>query len=216
MCDAPPAAGPLDNPAARLDNPAPPLDNPAARLDDPAAEQRLARLDTLLARLEQIPGRTAELAVQAVETLVDVYGEALCRVRDNLADRPDLLAALAADELLRHLMLLHRIHPDPPTLRVDRAVRDAAQQARAGGARVELVEVHGDVAVVRVASGTCGSCGDTAALHDLVRDEILAAAPEVARIDFAAPAPSPALIPVAAVGGRTRTATAGLTTEPPR
>jgi hypothetical protein len=183
------------------------------RLDDSAAEQRLAHLDTLLAALEQIPGRTAELAIQAVETLVDVYGEALCRIRDNLADRPDILAALAADELLRHLMLLHRIHPDPSKVRVDRAVRDAAHQARTSGARVELVEVHDDVAVVRVASGSCGACGDTATVQDLVRDEILAAAPEVARIDFAAPTPSPALIPLAAVGGLGRTGTAQMSAE---
>jgi hypothetical protein len=175
----------------------------AGRLDDAAVEQRLSRLDTLLGQLEQIPGRTAELALEAVETLVDVYGEALGRVTDRASGQPDVLSALTADELLRHLMLLHRIHPDPPQRRVGRAVEDAARQARATGARVELVSVRDDVAVVRVASGSCGACGDTAAVHDLVRDEVLAAAPELARVEFAAPQPSPALIPLESVGGRT-------------
>jgi Fe-S cluster biogenesis protein NfuA len=172
------------------------------RLDDAAVEQRLSLVDGLLGQLEQIPGRTAELALQAVEAVVDVYGEALCRVADAVADDPGARDALTADELLRHLMLLHRVHPDPPAARVGRAVDDAAAALRASGARVELVEVRDESAVVRVTSGSCGSCGDTAALHGVVRDEVLAAAPELARVDFVGAEPAPALIPLAAVGVR--------------
>ena len=174
----------------------------ARRLDDAAVEQRLSLVDGLLGQLEHIPGRTAELALQAVEAVVDVYGEALCRVVDAVADDPGTRGTLAADELLRHLMLLHRIHPDPAAARVRRAVDDAAAALRGSGARVELVEVREDAAVVRVTSGSCGGCGDTAALHGAVRDEVLAAAPELVRVDFVGAEPAPALVPLAAVGGR--------------
>ena len=182
----------------------------AVRLDDAAVEQRLSLVDGLLGQLERIPGRTAELALQAVEAVVDVYGEALCRVADVVADEPGARDALTADELLRHLMLLHRVHPDPPAARVHRAVDDAATALRTSGARVELVEVRDDSAVVRVTSGSCGACGDTAALHDVVRDEVLAAAPELLRVDFVGAEPAPALIPLAAVGGRRAAAPAAV------
>lgn len=174
----------------------------AGRLADAAVEQRLSLVDSLLGQLEQVPGRTAEMALQAVEAVVDVYGEALCRVADAVADDPETRDVLTADELLRHLMLLHGIHPDPPAARVRRAVDDAAAVLGTSSARVELVEVLEDAAVVRVTSGSCGACGDTAALHDVVRDEVLAAAPELLRVDFVGAEPAPALIPLTAVGRR--------------
>jgi hypothetical protein len=188
----------------------------ADRLDDATVEHRLSTLDGLLAQLEQVPGRTAELALQAVEALLDVYGEALSRVTDSVAGGPGLRSALTADELLRHLMLLHHIHPDPPGQRVRRAVDDAAGALNAQGVRVQLVEVRADTAVVRVASGSCGACGDTAAAHELVRDEVLAAAPELVRVEFVGPEPSPALIPLAAVGVRHGSAPAGTAPGTPR
>jgi hypothetical protein len=191
-------------------------DQATGRLDDPAVERRLSDLDGLLAQLEQIPGRTSELALQAVEALVDVYGEALCRVSDRVRGNRQIHAALTADELLRHLMLLHRIHPDPLAQRLRRAVEDAAAAVRGSGARVELVEVRADTAVLRVASGSCGACGDTAAVRDAVRDEVLAAAPELVRLEFVGPEPSPALIPLAALGGRRAAASAAAAPETPR
>ncbi len=180
------------------------------RLDDAAVEQRLSLVDGLLGQLEQIPGRTAELALQAVEAVVDVYGEALCRVADAVREQPAARDALTADELLRHLMLLHRVHPDPPAARVRRAVEDAAVALRSAGTRVELVEVRDEVVVVRLTSGSCGACGDTDALHGVVRDEVLAAAPELARVDIVGAEPAPALIPLAAVGVRRAAAPAAV------
>ncbi len=168
------------------------------RLDDPAVEGRLARLDTVLDQLQRTPGRTAETALEAVETVLEVYGEALCRVTDRFGAGPEL----TGDELLRHLLLLHHIHPDGPPERVRRAVRDAGDQLRQGGARVELVAVEDDTAVVRVASGSCGACGDTTALHEVVRDEVLAAAPELADVTFLGAEPASTLIPLAAVRRR--------------
>lgn len=167
------------------------------RLDDPGVEQRLARLDELLDQLQQTPGRTAEVALEAVETVLEVYGEALCRVTDRLG-----AGELTGDELLRHLLLLHHIHPDATPERVRRAVRDAGDQLRQRGARVELVAMEDDTAVVRVASGSCGSCGDTTALRDVVRDEVLAAAPELAAVRFVDAEPAATLIPLAAVRHR--------------
>ncbi|MFE9206287.1 hypothetical protein [Micromonospora sp. NPDC007230] len=147
----------------------------------------------MLGQLEQTPGRTAELALEAVELLTEVYGEALARVTDLAADSPRTLDRLTGDELLRHLLLLHRIHPDPLDRRVARAVDDLRPQLRAQGAEITLVGVQDEVARISLSASSCGG----AALRDLVRQQVLTFAPELSAVDVVAPAPAPALIPVA-------------------
>ncbi|MEU2615534.1 NifU family protein [Micromonospora sp. NPDC007271] len=168
------------------------------RLDDAAVEPRLARLDAVLGQLEQTPGRTAELALEAVELLTEVYGEALARVTDLAADGPRALDRLTGDELLRHLLLLHRIHPDPPERRVARAVDDLRPQVRAQGGEITLVGVQDDVVRISLSASSCGAT----ALRDLVREQVLTFAPEISTVDVVAPAPAPALIPVATLWRR--------------
>ncbi|MFD2764912.1 hypothetical protein [Micromonospora eburnea] len=168
------------------------------RLDDAAVEPRLARLDAVLGQLEQTPGRTAELALEAVELLTGVYGEALARVTDLAAASPPALDRLTGDELLRHLLLLHRIHPDPVERRVAGAVDDLRPQLRAQGAEIALVGVRDEVATISVSASSCGA----AALRDLVREQVLTFAPELSAVDVVAPAAAPALIPVATLWQR--------------
>ncbi|MEU3453566.1 hypothetical protein ABZ671_08175 [Micromonospora sp. NPDC006766] len=168
------------------------------RLDDPAVEPRLARLDAVLGQLEQTPGRTAELALEAVELLTEVYGEALARVTDLAADSPGALDRFTSDELLRHLLLLHRVHPDPVRRRVAHAVDDLRPQLRARGADLALVNVGEVVATISLSASSCSA----GALRDLVREQVLAFAPELTTVDVVTPAPAPALIPVATLWQR--------------
>lgn len=172
----------------------------AVRLDDAAIEARLASLDETLAQLEQVPGRTAALALAAVETFTEVYGEALARVVDSAEAGSPVHRALTGDELLRHLLLLHRLHPDPVPERVARAVTDLAPAAHATGARIELVGVRDGVADIRL---TARSCGSPALSGDQVREQVLAAAPELAEVRLLPPPPpEPAVIPVTALTRR--------------
>jgi hypothetical protein len=168
------------------------------RLDDAAVEPRLARLDAVLGQLEQTPGRTAELALEAVELLTEVYGEALARVTDLAADSSRALDRLTGDELLRHLLLLHRIHPDPLERRVARAVDDLRPQLRAQGADITLVGVRDEVARISLSARSCGG----AAVRELVREQVLTFAPELSEVDVVAPELAPALIPVASLWQR--------------
>jgi Fe-S cluster biogenesis protein NfuA len=170
------------------------------RLDDEAVEARLAWLDGALGQLEKTPGRTAELALEIVGTLTEVYGEALTRVTDIAAGNRRLLDGLTADELLRHMLLLHRIHPDPPQQRVAQAVEDLRPQLRSQGAEAELVDVQDGVARINLSSRSCGGCGT--ALHELIREHVLTVVPELSGVDILAPQPTPTLIPVAALGRR--------------
>ena len=169
------------------------------RLDAGAVEQRLERLDAVLGQLEQIPGRTAELAMEAVELLLDVYAEALARV----GDRVDLRAAgLTGDDLVRHLLVLHGLHPDPPRDRAAVALAELGGLAARHGATVELVGVDETTIHIGVSGSSCG-CGSSpsADLDEALRDRLTAAAPELG-VEITQQAPPPRVIPVAAVRRR--------------
>ncbi|MEV6228954.1 NifU family protein [Saccharopolyspora shandongensis] len=169
-------------------------------LDDPAVQKRLARVDDLLETVEQAPGPTADAAVESVQILIEVYGEALGRVVDLAGP---LARTFAQDELLKHLMVLHEIHPDSVADRVRQAIDDVRPHVESRGGRVELTEVAGSVARVRLTgvSGTCSS--KSADVAQAITETVLALVPEVAEVDVAQPA-SPSMISVDAVLSRAR------------
>jgi hypothetical protein len=108
-----------------------------------------------------------------VATLAELYGEALARVVEIVAE-PAVLAALTADELVGHLLLLHGLHPEPVADRVARAAAEAS--AELGGA-VEVVSVSDGVARLRVAAPGCPSSAP--ATLDAISNVVVAAAPEL-------------------------------------
>lgn len=169
-------------------------------LSDGEVQERISRLDSLLERLEAAAGPTAEIAVQAVQALTEVYGTALARVVTRASGAPRVMSSLLDDELLYHLLILHGIHPEPVEKRVARALDDIRPYIRSHGGEVELVDIRDGVAHVRL-SGSCQGCASSATtLEHAVTESVLTVAPELTGV-AAAPAPagqqrSPALIPV--------------------
>ncbi|GIF00593.1 hypothetical protein [Paractinoplanes rishiriensis] len=138
-----------------------------------------ARIDALIAA---DPAGREDL----VREVTDLYGAGLERLLDVLHEAgaltDEVLAAVAADELVSALLLVHGLHPD------DAGTRIAAALARTG---VELVEVTDrGVCRLRVAHGQ-----PPAGLEDLVT----AAAPEITAVEVST---RPALIPVSALFSR--------------
>jgi hypothetical protein len=82
---------------------------------------RLQRIETLIHEIEQLPdARVQSVARELVQTLLDVHGAGLARILEAVArtaeaGRP-LLDALAGDELVAGLLLLHGLDPQvgPP------------------------------------------------------------------------------------------------------
>ena len=160
---------------------------------------RLARVDELLGRLETTPGPTARDAVEAARALTEVYGEALARVLDH-ADAA-LAGALAGDDLVGHLMVLHDVHPEPVAARLERAVERLRRDLRERGGALELVGVEGMTARVRLTAGGCGSAA--AGVMDAVRETLLAVAPELDEVVQETDADrSAAFVPLRTVGVR--------------
>jgi Fe-S cluster biogenesis protein NfuA len=172
------------------------------RLRDEAVAERLARLDDLLAEVEAMPGPAGDTALTAVSELTRVYGEALARATGYAAEAAGVIEGFVRDELIGHLLVLHDIHPEPVGRRVARAV-DAVRTAVAGnGGGVELTGIDGGVATVTLSGGGCGST--VSGITELVREAVLAVAPELSDVKVLAPGGKrdTAFVPLASVTAR--------------
>ena len=91
-----------------------------------------ARIDTLL-------GTAGETGEELVRTVADLYGAGLERMLDLLHERgaltDEVLDALAGDDLVAGLLLVHGLHPHDAPTRIGLALR---------GTGVSLVEVTDD------------------------------------------------------------------------
>ncbi|MFB4311208.1 hypothetical protein [Actinomadura sp. GTD37] len=149
--------------------------------DDERVREHVRHLEGLLERLDP----AAEPAVRA---LAELYGEALGRVVRLSADT----AALTGDELIRHLLLLHGLHPETPETRVRRAL--GALDGFLGEHRTSVEFAGIEDGTLRLTAAAAGRTAPPRPVLEAVERAVRAAAPEVARVDIAAPAPEPVLI----------------------
>ncbi len=151
-----------------------------------AAPPSAERVERLLEAVEALPDAHArETALAAVQAVVELYGAALARIVERVG--PGTARALAGDALVGHLLLVHDLHP----LAVEERVREALEGVRpyldSHGGGVELLAVEDGVARVRL-HGSCDGCPASAMTLKLAIEEaVLAAAPEVGRVEAQAP-----------------------------
>ena len=155
-------------------------------MDDTQARERVARVDSLLEELETLPDPLArQTATEVVEALLDLYGEGLARLVGYVAERDDgaLAEALAGDELVAHLLLLHGLHPMPLAARVQQALDGVRPYLDSHGGDVELLGVDEGVVRLRL-EGSCSGCPSSAVtLKHAIEDAIHKAAPDIERIE---------------------------------
>ncbi len=153
-------------------------------MENAEVRERIARLEALL---EQIDDDSA--ATEAVQAVVDLYGEALARILAG--------ADPVEDELVSHLLLVHDLHPVDVETRVRRALEEVRPYLGSHGGDVELLGVEGGVARLRLA-GTCNGCpSSTVTLQNAIEDALFKAAPDLERIDAEGVAePQPVLVQI--------------------
>jgi Fe-S cluster biogenesis protein NfuA/nitrite reductase/ring-hydroxylating ferredoxin subunit len=173
------------------------------------------RIERLLDASAASGPKVGERAEELVRLVVELYGAGLERVLElayeagALSD--DLLDALADDDLVSALLLVHGLHPYPLEERVTRALDQVRPYMGTHGGDVELIEVTEDGVVRLRMLGSCDGCASSAVTLDLaVKDAVEAAAPEVERIEVveakAAEATVSGLIPIDALTARIRQA----------
>lgn len=169
-------------------------------MDDREVQERVARVGTLLEELESLPdSRARTAATETVRALLDLYGEGLARVTEQVArlSGEDGLRALAADELVAHLLLLHGLHPVPLEERVAGALEEVRPYLRSHGGNVELLGITESTARLRL-QGSCNGCPSSAMTLKLAIEEaITRAAPDLDGIETeGVAAPHPGAAPV--------------------
>jgi Fe-S cluster biogenesis protein NfuA/nitrite reductase/ring-hydroxylating ferredoxin subunit len=179
-------------------------------LDDEKVGELLATLDSQLDRIESLSDPLArDSATDAVQILLQVYGEALERVMKLVESDPGgrtLTQDLIEDELVSHLLLLHGLHPSDLEGRILGALEEVRPYLESHGGDVEFVRVEGDVAYLRL-QGSCSGCPSSAmTLKMAIEDAIGKAAPELERVEAVgvgepqpASEPTPGFVPLSAI-----------------
>jgi Fe-S cluster biogenesis protein NfuA/nitrite reductase/ring-hydroxylating ferredoxin subunit len=157
----------------------------------------VGRVETLIGQLEALADPEArEKAMEAVQALLDLYGEGLERMIAVVGegDEGELAAAFAGDELVSHLLMLHGLHPVPLEARVRAALDDVRPYLESHGGDVELLSLEAGVARLRL-EGSCSGCPSSAVTLKLaIEDAIYKAAPDIAGVEADAAAAAPALL----------------------
>lgn len=161
---------------------------------DPGAQQPVdvrahgERIENLLEASAAFGPVAQERAEELVRLVVDLYGTGLERVLDIMheAGRLDdeLLSALASDELVSSLLLVHGLHPFGFAERVEQALENVRPYLGSHGGDVELLGVTDDGVVKLRMLGSCDGCQSSAVTLKLaVEGAIEAAAPEMVSIE---------------------------------
>ena len=164
-------------------------------------QERVARMETLLGEIEALNDPNARAkAAEVVQVLLELYGEGLARVMEVVAEgeeRERVFEALADDELVSHLLLLHGLHPLDVETRVVRALEEVRPYLHSHGGNVELLGIEGGVVRVRL-EGSCDGCPSSAVTLKLAIEEaIQKAAPDLEGVEaegVTEPKPAPTLV----------------------
>ena len=164
-------------------------------------QERVARMETLLGEIEALNDPNARAkAAEVVQVLLELSGEGLARVMEVVAEgeeRERVFEALADDELVSHLLLLHGLHPLDVETRVVRALEEVRPYLHSHGGNVELLGIEGGVVRVRL-EGSCDGCPSSAVTLKLAIEEaIQKAAPDLEGVEaegVTEPKPAPTLV----------------------
>lgn len=165
------------------------------------------RIDTLIAA-SAIGGTVArERAEELVRLVADLYGAGLERLLDLVHEHGQLtdevLDALAGDDLVAGLLLVHGLHPYDVETRIERALTGVRPYLGSHGGDVQLIGVTEDGVVRLRMLGSCDGCPSSSVTLKLaVEGAIETAAPEVTAIEVEEPAAAGPVIPVAALFSR--------------
>lgn len=146
------------------------------------------RIDTLIAASASGGAVARERSEELVRLVTDFYGAGLERLLDLVYENGQLgdetLAALAADELVASLLLVHGLHPYSVETRVEQALASVRPYLGSHGGDVELLGVTDDGVVGLRLLGSCDGCPSSSATLKLaVQGAVEAAAPEITTIE---------------------------------
>jgi Fe-S cluster biogenesis protein NfuA len=151
---------------------------------DPEAQRRSERIEALIEEVSAFTNVHArETAEELMQLLLDMYGEGLSRILDLTLEAKEagvpLIKTFTNDELVGSLLLIHDLHPVELETRIARALDEVRPKLMLHGGSVELTQVEGGVAHLRL-EGSCHGCpASTVTLKNLIEEELYKAAPDL-------------------------------------
>jgi len=170
------------------------------------------RIDTLIAASASGGTVARERSEELVRLVTDFYGAGLERLLDLLHEQgrldEEVLAALAADDLVSSVLLVHGLHPYSVETRIEQALESVRPYLGSHSGDVQLLGVSEEGVVGLRLLGSCDGCPSSSATLKLaVQGAVEAAAPEISSIEVQTPAadrPSGPLVAVDALFSRLR------------
>jgi Fe-S cluster biogenesis protein NfuA/nitrite reductase/ring-hydroxylating ferredoxin subunit len=160
------------------------------------------RIEQLLEQLEATAGPATWGRVQElVERLLDLYGAALKRIVEEGGSDSAWLRAVAEDQAVSGLLILHGLHPLSAEERARRALQRVRPYLGSHSGDVELLSIdEAGRARLRLV-GTCRGCPSSrATVEGMIRRALEDAAPELSEIDVEGVAEPPPSGSVASAG----------------
>lgn len=167
-------------------------------------DELLLRVQELQAKLDSAGDpATRDLAEELVSAVVQMYGAGLERIVGSLLDGGEegerLAAALAEEDLVSALLLIHDLHPVPLAQRVQGALEQVRPYMESHGGDVELLSLEEGVARISL-RGSCSDCAASAVTLELaIKQALEEAAPDLEglEVEGVAPAPTGPSLPLA-------------------
>lgn len=172
-----------------------PGETPGSPSTDP--EALIERLQELLARLESIEDPDArDAASEVIATLMEMYGEGLGRIFGALSAAGSRVAevrdALVEDGVIGSLLLIHGLYPVELGTRVLEALEGVRPYLDSHGGDVELIEIEGGVARLRL-KGSCDGCPASSSTLELaIKQALEEAAPDLLGLEVEGMVEAPA------------------------
>lgn len=147
-------------------------------------QERATRIETLLQEVAAFPDEHARATTEElIQALLDMYGEGLAHILElteqMVARDTGLIDALASDDLVASLFMLHDLHPRSLELRIADALDEVRPYLKSHGGNVEFVRLENGVAYLRL-EGSCYGCGaSTVTLKTTIEEAIFKAAPDL-------------------------------------
>jgi hypothetical protein len=166
-------------------------------IDEKTLQQRMQRIGDLVSRVdseEDVRALRAQ-AKELLQSVMDLHGEALDRVRQRLVAGGEagevLLASLAGDPVVSSVLLLYGLHPLDFNTRVRQALEKIRPTLRSYGVDGDLIGTTGGGVRIRLRGVDSSFTAKT--VRAAVEDELYAAAPDATSLvlqgleKFAAP-----------------------------
>jgi len=139
------------------------------------------RIEQLVRELDVVADPAARSAArELMSALMEMHGAALARIVEDIG--PEQTRRIAADEVVRSVLLLYELHPDDVQTRVHAALEQVQPYIRSHGGRIEVTAIENGVVRLHL-EGSCDGCPSSAqTVKGAIERAIFAAAPEITEV----------------------------------